>query len=185
MKGILASVVAVVFSGACTAAPGPRGAASGAQQERVSVFAYPWIWTDERGERVALSKWRGDQVVLTAIYTQCRTKCPRTIAKLREIHEALRRAGRSAQFLLVTLDPDEDTPERLRRFKESEGFPDSWHLLAGTVPQTQEFAEMLGIHVINMDAHLLHNSRILVLDPHGVPTRTFGGLMLDDEGPVL
>jgi protein SCO1 len=175
-------VAAALLSG-CTSIQGSTPDVGYAPQDRASVFTYPWVWTDERGERVTFSKWRGGPLVLTAIYTQCRTKCPRTIGKLREIHEAMRREGHAAQFLLVTLDPDGDTPERLRQFKESEGFPDSWHLLAGSVPDTRELADMLGIHVINMDAHLLHNSRILVLDSKGMPARTFGGLMLDDEGP--
>jgi protein SCO1/2 len=155
------------------------------ERARVSLFEHPWVWTDEQGERVAFSRWRGEPVLVTAIYTQCQATCPRTIGKLRKLDAALRREGRAPQFILVTLDPRDDTPERLRRFKLSEGFPESWHLLTGGVPETRGLADLLDIHVLNADSHIMHDARIIIFDAQGMPARSYSGWSLDDESTAL
>lgn len=81
----------------------------------------------------------------------------------------------------MTLAPASDTPEVLRRFKEAEGLPASWHLLAGSASETQELTGLLDIHVMNADSHIIHNSRIVIFDAQGVPARSFSGWALDDE----
>jgi cytochrome oxidase Cu insertion factor (SCO1/SenC/PrrC family) len=91
---------------------------------------------------------------------------------------------RDAQFLLVTLDPSNDTPETLRRFKASSGLPESWHLLSGSRNDTVDLRDMLGIHVIDDGPHLLHDGRIVIFDGQGMPTRSFGGWSLDDEATL-
>ena len=146
-----------------------------------SLFAHPWTWTDEQGQRVALSRWRGQTLVVTAVYATCRATCPRTIAKLQKIEADFQRDHQAAQFLLVTLDPVSDTPDILRRFKQESGFPDSWHLLAGSVEATRELTDVLDIHVLEDGPHLMHDAKIVVFDAAGRPTRRFGGWALDDE----
>jgi cytochrome oxidase Cu insertion factor (SCO1/SenC/PrrC family) len=150
----------------------------------VSLFDHPWVWTDERGERVAFSRWRGESLVVSAIYATCKSTCPRTIVKLHELTDNFRQQGRAAQFILVTLDPATDTPEDLRRLKASAGFPDTWHLLAGSKEETHQLTDLLDIHVIDDGPHLMHDSRIVVFDAKGRPTRSFRGWALDDERPA-
>jgi protein SCO1/2 len=158
-----------------------RAAADAGPSSRVSLFAHPWVWTDERGERVEFSRWRGKPLVVTAIYATCKSTCPRTIGKLQKLEDTFRREGRSAQFLLVTLDPITDTTENLRSYKAAAGFPEAWHLLAGDVPETRELTDLLDIHVIDDGPHLMHDAKIVVFDERGLPTRSFGGWALDDE----
>jgi protein SCO1/2 len=149
--------------------------------QQASLFAYPWVWTDERGERVTLSRWRGETLVVAAFFASCKSTCPRTIDKLQKIQNAFRHDGHRAQFLLVTLDPTTDTPEILRRFKETAGFSEDWHLLAGSVPETKELTDVLDIHLIDDGPHLMHDAKIVLFDPRGMATRSFGGWALDDE----
>jgi protein SCO1/2 len=178
---------AALSPGACAPVQGgPRVAESArptaaADVSGPSLFAYPWTWTDERGQRVALSRWRGQTLVVSAVYATCRATCPRTIAKLQKIEADFQRNNRAAQFLLVTLDPVSDTPDVLRRFKQESGFPDSWHLLAGSVQATRELTDILDIHIIDDGPHLMHDAKIVVFDAAGRPTRRFGGWALDDE----
>jgi len=165
---VLAIYVGVVLSGLT-------------ETTRRSLFEFPWMWTDENGERIAFSRWRGEPVLVTAIYTQCQATCPRTISKLRKLDAAFRREGHVPEFILVTLDPRNDTPERLRRFKEGEGFPGSWHLLTGGLPETRELADLLDIHVLNADSHIMHDARIVIFDAEGMPFRRYSGWSLDEE----
>ena len=146
-----------------------------------SLFSYPWTWTDEQGQPAPFSRWRGQPLVVTAMFTQCKATCPRTLAKLRQVFDRFQAEGRTAQFLLVTLDPDNDTPEVLRRFKAASSLPDAWHLLSGSSGDTRELRDTLDIHVIDDGPHLLHDGRIVVFDAKGVPTRSFSGWGLGEE----
>ncbi len=151
---------------------------------RESLFSHYWTWTDEKGESVTFARWAGQPLVVTAIFTQCRATCPRTIAKLLKVYEGFRAKGRTPQFLVVTLDPANDTPKVLQDFKTSSGLPDSWHLLVGNIHDTRDLRDLLGIHVIDDGPHLLHDGRILVFDEMGVATHSYGGYSLDEEASL-
>ena len=166
---------------ACAPVQSPTDHLTSAHQAGASIFAYPWVWTDEQGERVTFSRWRGQDLVVTAIYASCKSTCPRTVGKLQEINEAFRHTGRPAQFFLVTLDPTTDTPAILRGFKTSGGFPDAWHLLTGSASDTRELTDVLDIHVLDDGPHLMHDAKIVVFDARGNPSRRFGGWALDEE----
>jgi cytochrome oxidase Cu insertion factor (SCO1/SenC/PrrC family) len=83
-----AALCLAVGLGACapiTATPSV-GSARRASEPRVSLFDHPWTWTDELGKPVTFSRWQGQPLVLTAIFTQCKATCPRTVAKLWQVY---------------------------------------------------------------------------------------------------
>ena len=167
----------VASSGCVPARPGPRTPspdtsnsptrANAVADRSHSLFAQPWIWTDERGAPVQLSRWGGTLLVVTLVYTSCTTTCPLTVDKLLRLGDSFRRQGRPATFVLVTLDPSNDTPEQLRRFKATRGLPADWHLLRGNDQQTRELAGLLGVRIMNESSHIIHDGRIVFLDPQG------------------
>jgi protein SCO1/2 len=162
--------------GACSivpSAPPPARTGYGATQDHVSLFRYPWIWTDEQGKSMTFARWQGEPVVVAVMFTSCRKTCPQTLRTLRKVYATFSRERPSAQFLLVTLDPATDTPERLRQFKQSEGLPETWHLLTGTETQTRDLTDVLDIHVMDLDPHLVHEGKIVVFDRRGMPERSF------------
>ena len=177
------AVVALLV--ACGPTPGAARGLPTAEQASVSLFRHRWVWRDEQGETVALSRWRGEPLVVATIYTSCSTVCPRTIHKLRKVYDAFRRKGRAAQFVLVTLDPDADSPERLRAYKEAEALPQTWHLLTGSTADTRALTELLDVHLIDMGSHIFHESKIFVFDARGMLARSFVDLDFDDEASVL
>jgi len=146
-----------------------------------SLFARPWSWIDEDGQPVTFARWRGRPLVVAAMFTQCKATCPRTLAKLRRVYDDFQHAGRDAQFLVVTLDPANDTPRALSRFKSSSGLPDAWHLLSGNPADTRDLRDLLGIHVIDDGPHLLHDGRIVIFDGDGRAARAFEGWGLEKE----
>jgi protein SCO1/2 len=171
-----------VLGGACAATGnGPASEVDKPQVARTSLFSYPWVWTDEQGRSVTFAQWRGQPMVVSAMFTTCKATCPRTVAKLQELDARFHRQGQQMQFLIVTLDPANDTPEVLRAFKKSSGLPAEWRFLIGEKQQTRELIEALDIHVIDDGPHLLHDGRIVLFDGSGMPTSTFGGWALDHE----
>jgi protein SCO1 len=152
---------------------------------RPSLFAHPWVWNDELGREVSFARWRGRPLVVTAAFTSCRETCPRTMQKLRDVYMTFQRQKRAAQFIVVTLDPGTDTPDRLFAFKREQRLPASWHLLTGPKAQTRELARMLGIHLVDLDGHLMHDGAIVVFDEQGRSRRSYTGWGVDHEAPVL
>jgi cytochrome oxidase Cu insertion factor (SCO1/SenC/PrrC family) len=187
-RSLVASLLAGAALGGCAwllEDPGgparPAGSTAPARRPPPSLHAYPWVWTDERGRAVRFSGWRGQPLVVTVAFTSCRETCPRTIRALRDLHARFQRERRAARFVIVTLDPRNDTPERLRQFKQTERLPEAWHLLVGSPSATQALSELLGVHVVDLEAHLMHDATVVLFDEQGRPTRSFAGWNLDKE----
>jgi protein SCO1/2 len=142
---------------------------------RASLFSHPWSWIDDNNKPVEFARWRGRELVVATFFSTCRETCPRVLRKMREVHADLKREGRNPQFILVTLDPAMDRPERLRQFRKTEKLPPSWRLLSGSPEHTRELAEFLDIHVMNLQAHTMHDGRIVVFDTSGMATVAYTG----------
>lgn len=156
----------------------PRG-------ETSELFRRPWRWTDDAGRDVALADFRGRPLILTAIYTSCTERCPLTVDKLRRVDEAFRRHHVDDRVVLVTLDPEHDTVDRLRRFKMDRAMPSQWHLLRGDLVGTHEVARLLRMSAIYDDGHIDHDVRIAVYDGDGRLVRSFEGWAFDENDAVV
>jgi protein SCO1/2 len=154
---------------AITACAAPVAPTTRAPAHRPSVFDRPWIWTDEQDAPVRLERWRGQTLIVAFVYTTCTTVCPLTVEKLRGLDERLRRAGRPAELVLVTLDPWTDSAAQLRSFKSERRLPERWHLLRAHFEQTHALADLLQVRLIDDGAHVIHDGTIAVLDGAGRP----------------
>jgi len=152
------------------------GCGSGAQwhasepETRSSIFDHPWVWRDDVGAPQRFVQWRGKPFVLTMMYTSCDGTCPRTLTQLRQLSEQYAREHKQAEFVVVTLDPENDTPEQLRMYRQMKALPATWHLWTGSRAETDELLSLLGIHVMAMESHTVHDSKIVVFDGNGVST---------------
>jgi protein SCO1/2 len=68
------------------------------------------------GREVRLSEFRGKVVLLFFGYTSCPDVCPATASHLKALLKQLGPAAAGVQVLLVTVDPENDTPEHLREY---------------------------------------------------------------------
>jgi len=180
-----AALAALLSLGGCLSLQETPRQADAPHVDRTSLFRHGWVWTDENGKSVTFADWRGQPLVVTAMFTSCRATCPRTLKKLRDLQKAMTEKGEAAQFLLVTLDPANDTPQRLHAFKESEELPAAWHLLTGSAAATEELLDALDVHVLAADSHVIHDGRIVFFDERGMATRSLSGYSLDEEAPLL
>jgi protein SCO1/2 len=147
-----------------------------------ALFAEPWQWQDDHGEAVTLSKWRGAPQVLSMFYATCNLRCPLTVAKLKRVESAFARRSLPVHFLLVTLDPRSDTPEKMRAFRQTEGLSDAkWDLLAGDDRETKALSHILGVRPSYGDTHIDHDVKVGVIDANGVLVRTLDGWHFDDD----
>jgi protein SCO1/2 len=91
--------------------------------------------TTEDGRLLGLADLRGKAWVAQFIFTRCRAACPGMSAQMARLQEAIRGdaalSGR-VQLVSFTVDPDHDTPEKLREFGSRYGAdPAVWRFASG------------------------------------------------------
>lgn len=71
---------------------------------------------DHTGRAVSLGDFRGRAVLLFFGYASCPDVCPLTLARLDRVLSGMGRAAEDVEVLLVSVDPQRDTPEALSRY---------------------------------------------------------------------
>lgn len=98
-------------SPAATSAPAPAHEFAGAWLD--SPEALPDFTLDSAAGPVSLSDFRGHYVFLYFGYMSCPDFCPTTMAKLAKVHRELGEDAKMMQAIMVSVDPERDTPEAL------------------------------------------------------------------------
>jgi protein SCO1 len=80
--------------------------------------AYDFRLRDQDGDRMSLADARGRVVALTFLYVTCWDLCP---AQAAEIAEALELVGEGVTVYIVSVDPVNDTPKRMREWLIARG----------------------------------------------------------------
>lgn len=124
------------------------------------------------GERVSLTDYKGQIVLLYFGYTTCPDVCPAT---LRDVAAALEQLGRKAdqvQVMMITVDPERDTPEIMKEYM-SHFNPTFMGLVPESAQETFSVATQYGIyyekHFYGSEAGYLmdHTATITLVDLDG------------------
>jgi protein SCO1/2 len=152
----------------------------------MSIFHLDSTWTDQHGRSVALREFSGRIVLLAMVYTHCEAACPRIVADIRSIRDALGSSGRLVAPVLVSIDPERDSPERLRDFGSETGLTEQgWILLRGDEDDVRELAGVFGVQYRRTsDTDFAHSNVIHVIDPDGEIVHRQSGLGVDPKAAV-
>lgn len=131
----------------------------------LSIYHLPSLWTTQEGHEIALKDLQGDLVVMAMIYTSCQAACPRLVADMRHIAKSIpQKLQDQVKFVLVSIDPEVDTPERLKAFAiENEMDSDQWLFLRSDAENTQEFAAILAVNYKRISPIDFSHSNIISL----------------------
>jgi len=104
--------------------------------------------TNQDGKPVSLKDRRGEVVAVTFIYASCVDTCPLLTAKLVGIQRKLEpHAASKVFFTAITVDPERDTPEVLKRYGHAHGADGAhWAFLTGTPEQINDVTKRYGIY---------------------------------------
>jgi protein SCO1/2 len=104
--------------------------------------------TNQEGKRLALRDLRGKVLAITFIFASCVDTCPLLTAKMVGIQNKLGAAfGPQVNFLSITVDPERDTPEILKRYAEAHKTNSAgWAFLTGTPAEIRDVAKRYGIY---------------------------------------
>jgi cytochrome oxidase Cu insertion factor (SCO1/SenC/PrrC family) len=107
-----------------------------------------FVLHDQDGRRISPENARGDVLIVTFLYTTCRTLCP---AQAQEIKNAVVQAGvKDVQVYGVSVDPVGDTPANARLFLKRAGLVDPRvHVLLGSRRELSAVWRQYGIVPIN------------------------------------
>jgi protein SCO1/2 len=116
----------------------------------------------------------GDRlVVMDFVYTTCTTVCPVLSALFAQLQGKLGdRLGRDVFLVSVTVDPNRDTPARLKAYAAKHGAREGWTWLTGDKSSVDRVLKGLEAYTPNFEDH---PSQVLVGDGRsGVWTRFYG-----------
>lgn len=153
----------------------------------LSIYNLPSVWTNQDNEEIELKDLKGNVLVMVMIYTSCQAACPRLAADMRSIEQQIPENKKdNVKLVLVSIDPETDTPERLKEFSvENEMESDQWVLLRGSQGDTREFAAVLAVNykkISPMD--FSHSNIISVFDQQGELFHQKEGLGVNHETTV-
>jgi protein SCO1/2 len=130
--------------------------------------------TDQRGEPFTLARLRGKVWVADFIFTSCGIVCPKLTKRMAEVQHRTRNLGDAFHLVSFTVDPDNDTPERLAAYaREYRASPHRWTFLTGSLADIETtvvkgFKVAMGKEEANAGLFsIFHGERFVLVDRAG------------------
>jgi protein SCO1/2 len=93
-------------------------------------------------------------VVVSFLYTSCRDVCPLAAARLAQLQDRLGdRIGRDIFLISITIDPETDTPQRLKEYAEAFHAKPGWTFITGADEDIREIRYKLGERSRKLSEH--------------------------------
>ncbi|WP_417779436.1 SCO family protein [Stutzerimonas xanthomarina] len=127
--------------------------------------------TNQDGEKISMKALEGRWNLLFFGYTFCPDICPATLAELRQLRGQLPEEARQRmQPILVSVDPERDTPEQLKRYLDF--FGAGFIGLTGSLDDIQTLANAAGVPFIpgdttKEDYTVDHGGNLALIGPDG------------------
>lgn len=135
-----------------------------------SIYNVSSSWKTRHGNDIKLDSLRGKVQVVSMVYTHCEYACPRILADMKRIRDALSdEALTGTNFTIVSIDPERDTPQRLQQFAEENDLSEQqWTLLNGDQGDILELAALLGFKYKRVsESDFTHSNMITILNKEG------------------
>lgn len=154
----------------------PENAAVGGMVVNVSIGG-PFDLTDHTGARMNDDALRGKYALIYFGYTFCPDVCPTELGEIAVALDELGDAGDQVTPVMITIDPERDTPEILAEYVPL--FHDRLVGLTGTVAEIKDVAEKYRVFYRrfedpNFTFYLMdHTSFVYLIDPQGAVASMF------------
>lgn len=130
---------------------------------------------------------KGKTVIAGYIFTNCPDICPLTTNNMRLIQERLKKENvKNVQFVSISFDPENDTPEVLKKFAEIRNLDlSTWTFLTGDKPVVDKLMKHVGVVAVPGDStvfpsgkvtyYYIHTDRIQLIDGEGRIRKNYPG----------
>ena len=159
MKRVLAAWFILAVTGAVAHADEPAALPSN------SLYQLQAALTDQDGRAIGLDVHRGHPVLVTMFYASCPAVCPMLVDTLRATEKQLDPATRAdLRVLMISIDPERDTPEALRSLAASRRIDTSrWTLARADSADVRTIAALLNVQYRQLPGGEFNHSTVVTL----------------------
>ena len=99
------------------------------------------------GESASLSKVLNNEspVILNFIFTTCTTICPVMTATFQQVQKQLGGKHKNVRMVSVSIDPENDTPAKLKEYATKFGAGAQWKMLTGSLENSLAVQKAFGV----------------------------------------
>ena len=133
-----------------------------------SLYQLDAALTNSSGTTHGLDVYAGHTVLITMFYSSCKHTCPLLIETVRAVERASTNS-KDLRVLMISVDPERDTPEALAKLAKERRIDTSrWSLVNATAADVRKIAAALGVqYKQSPDGEFNHSSVISVLNARG------------------
>ena len=128
-----------------------------AAEEKARNFFTDLEVIDQNGNKLRFYSdvLKGRVVLISFIFTNCEFACPMLAQKLKQTRAAMVPAIKDdVWYVSLSVDPDRDTPEAMKKFAERQGVDESrWIFLTGDKQNLETIIKKLGQYTPDVEAH--------------------------------
>jgi protein SCO1/2 len=142
---------------------------------------------DQHQQPRTLADFKGKAVLVFFGYTSCPDVCPTTLSRFARVMTKLGDDAEKVQVLLITVDPERDTPEKLGPYVEA--FNPKFLALYGDMAATQANAKELKVFFAKTkpaagEAHHHHEGMDMSAEQNYMIDHTAGAYAFDPQGRI-
>ena len=148
-----------------------------------SVYQLQLALADQSGAATTLERYRGGPVLVSMFYGSCPHVCPMLIATMQRYENNLPAASRGRlRVLMVSLDPERDTPAKLTEVAQQHHVDLArWTLARTDEASVRKLAAVLNIQYRKLpDGEFNHSTVITLLDGEGRMRKQTSALLRPD-----
>jgi len=127
------------------------------------------------GQPRTLADLKGEIWFAGFFFTDCPGPCPALISQMVELSRAVARTKGKVRVVAITVDPETDTPERLREYAQRMGVGENFWLLTGPLPEVFRIAregfkvvvEENPPEMVPQAGKMLHSTKVALVDGQG------------------
>ncbi len=135
-----------------------------------SIYQLNSNWTNQNNKVVKLENFKGKNVVMTMFFASCTYACPILVNDMQKIEASIPKDKlNDYKFVLVSIDPERDSPQTLRQYAKAKGLDTNrWTLLTGDKDEVMELAALIGFkYKQTEDGNFSHTNLITLLNRKG------------------
>ncbi|KQL56983.1 transporter [Alkalicoccobacillus plakortidis] len=148
-----------------------------ATEANMSITEFEYV--NQNNETVSLVDLKGEYGLADMVFTNCPTVCPVMTPNMKELQDTAIEEGLNMKFVSFTVDPENDTVERLKQYTTNIGSNDDyWSFLTGyDLEEITEFAlESFRSPVQQVENDFVHSTRFFLIDEKGNVIRFYDGM---------
>lgn len=152
-----------------------------ASSQSMSDVGGPFLLTGSDGQPFSSEQLAGKPYALFFGFTHCPDVCPATLARLARLRTQLGKGDDAFAIVLVTVDPERDTPAEMARYAGL--FGTSVIALTGSTPAIEGVKKQFGVYSEKVpqpgaDYAVDHTATVFLIDKAG----TFAATISPNEG---